>query len=206
MKSGLGISPTMRLLLSILAQIAAQMRTWYNDNMAITFFLSNIFCWKVSYFAPLGESSQKQVLLQNNSIRKSIKLIRGAKEVQGESCCIAGSAIHPVWLAGELVREFFFFSYKNSATGFRRLNFCAVGIIFVPSGKIKIKKVIQDFFFFGFTTVDMKKQLRCSCDRTHNFFHRHKLSPTSYFFLTLIKIRIRNCRQKFENSNLKKCR
>jgi len=56
------------------------------------------------------------------------------------------------------------------------------------------------------TTVDMKKQLRCSCDRTHNFFHRHKLSPTSYFFLTLIKIRIRNCRQKFENSNLKKCR
>ena len=40
------------------------------------------------------------------------------------------------------------------------------------------------------TTVDMKKQLRCSCDRTHNFFHRHKLSPTSYFFLTLIKIRI----------------
>jgi len=40
------------------------------------------------------------------------------------------------------------------------------------------------------TTADMKKQLRCSCDRTHNFFHRHKLSPTSYFFLTLIKIRI----------------
>ena len=37
MKSGLGTSPTMALLLSILAQIAAQIRTWYNDNMAITF-------------------------------------------------------------------------------------------------------------------------------------------------------------------------
>ena len=145
MKSGLGISPAMTILLSILAQIAAQMRTWYNDNMAITFFLSNIFCWKVSYFAALGECSQKQVLLQNNSIRKSIKLIRGAKEVQGESCCIAGSAIHPVWLAGELVREFF--CYKNSETGFRRLNFYAVGIIFITGAAIKIKKVIPDFFF-----------------------------------------------------------
>ena len=41
----------------------------------------------MSCFAPLGESSQEQVLLQNNSIRKSIKLIRGAKEVQGPPCC-----------------------------------------------------------------------------------------------------------------------
>ena len=70
------------------SQIAAQMRTWYNDNMAITFFLSNTFWWKVSYFAPLDESSQKQVLLQNNSITKSIKLILGAREVQGPPCCI----------------------------------------------------------------------------------------------------------------------
>ena len=41
----------------------------------------------VSYFAPLGESYQGQVLLQNNSIGESIKLIRDAKEVQGEPCC-----------------------------------------------------------------------------------------------------------------------
>ena len=88
MKSGLGTGPAMRLLLLILAQIATQMRTWYNDNMAITFFLSYIFCWKVSYFAPLGESSQELALHQNNSIGKSIKLIRDAREVQGPPCCI----------------------------------------------------------------------------------------------------------------------
>jgi len=60
--------------------------------------------------------------------------------------CIAGSAIHPVWLAG-IEPEEFFFSYKNSETGFRRLNFYALGIILMLSGKRKIKKVIQDFFF-----------------------------------------------------------
>ena len=89
MKSGLGISLTMTLLLPILAQIAAQIRTWYNDNTAITFFYQMFCCWKVSYFAPLGESSQEKVLLQNNSIGKSIKLIPGASEVQGEPCCNA---------------------------------------------------------------------------------------------------------------------
>ena len=58
---------------------------------------------------------------------------------------IAGSAIHPVWLAGELVREFL--SYKNSETGFRRLSFYSLGRIFIASAAIKIKKVIRDFFF-----------------------------------------------------------
>jgi hypothetical protein len=43
LKSGLGISPTMGLILLILAQIAAQIRTSYNDNMAIIFFY-HIFC------------------------------------------------------------------------------------------------------------------------------------------------------------------
>ena len=58
---------------------------------------------------------------------------------------IAGSGIHPPRFGGWLVREFL--SYKNSETGFRQLILFAIWRIFVPSGKRKIKKVIQEFYF-----------------------------------------------------------
>ena len=50
----------------------------------------------MSYFAPLDESSQELVLHQNNSIGKSIELIRDAKEVQGEPCAVAKLAASPL--------------------------------------------------------------------------------------------------------------
>ena len=95
--------------------------------MAITCFYHTFFVERCLILLPLalGESSQKQVLLQNNSIRKSIKLISGAKEIQGEPCC-------------SLV--IFFKNFDGYITG-------SLG----PAGsQIRKKEILNNFFYFAF--------------------------------------------------------